>query len=103
MSPEEEACPELGESSTEPFEVIPEEDEVLASSSQPRARITSDSSLIDDHVHDPAQDKLHTEFPMLKYPSKPFRFPKERLFTVDKDNLVGVARERCSCEWCVGL
>ena len=29
MSPEEEACPELGESSTEPFEVIPEEDEVL--------------------------------------------------------------------------
>ena len=29
MSPEEEACPELGESLTEPFEVIPEEDKVL--------------------------------------------------------------------------
>lgn len=41
--------------------------------------------------HDPAQDRLHDEFSMIKYPSRILHLPTERIFTIDKDNLVGVS------------
>ena len=44
--------------------------------------------LLAESEFDNALDKIHGDSSMLKYPSSIFSLPSEKIFVVDKDNLV---------------